>query len=102
MTPIHINNTLTIAYEKCVSTYELNLSACDAYHAKEPNVAVTPTTPITTILTAAYEVSFTAYQIQVIAYDPYQVKLPYTNQWAHRSRPMLMMSTDHLMAAAYK
>ena len=85
-----------------MSAYELNLSACDAYHAKEPDVAVTPTTPTTTILPAAYEVSFTAYQIPVIAYDPYQVKLPYTNQWAHRSRPTLMMSADHLMAAAYE
>ena len=102
MTPIHINNTLRIAYEKCVSTYELNLSTQDAYYAKEPDVAVTPTTPTTTILTAAYEVSFTAYQIPVIAYDPYQVKLPYTKQWVHRSRPMLTMSADHLMAAAYK
>ena len=102
MTPIHINNTLTIAYEKCVSAYELNLSACNAYHTKEPDVAVTPTTPTTTILTAAYEVSFTAYQIPVIAYDPYQVKLPYTKQWAHRSRPTLMMSADHLMAATYE
>ena len=80
MTPIHINNTLTIAYEKCMSAYKLNLSACDAYYAKEPDVAVTPTTPMTTILIATYEVSFTAYQIPVIAYDPYQVKLPYTEQ----------------------
>ena len=79
MTPIHINNTLTVAYEKGMNAYELNLSACDTYHAKEPDVAVTPTTPTTTILTAAYEVLFTAYQIPVIAYDPYQVKLPYTN-----------------------
>ena len=78
MTPIHINNTLTIAYEKCMSAYELNLSTCDAYYTKEPT---------TTILTAAYEISFTAYQIPVIAYDPYQVTLPYTKQWAHRSRP---------------
>ena len=62
-----------------MSAYELNLSACDAYPAKEPDIAVTPTTPTTTILTAAYEVLFTAYQIPVIAYDPYQVKLPYTN-----------------------
>ena len=93
---------MTIAYEKCVSAYKLNLSTCDAYYAKEPDIAVTPTTPTTTILTAAYEVSFTAYQISVIAYDPYQVKLPYTKQWAHRSRPTLTMSADHLMAATYE
>ena len=95
MTPIHINSTLTVTYEKGMSAYELNLSACDAYHAKEPDVAVTPTTPTTTILTAAYEVLFTAYQIPVIAYDPYQVRLPYTNQWACRSRPTLTTSADH-------
>ena len=78
-----------------MSAYELSLSACDAYHTKEPDIAVTPTTPTTTILTAAYEVLFTAYQIPVIAYDPYQVKLPYTNQWARRSRLTLMTSADH-------
>ena len=81
MTPIHINNTLTIAYEKCMSAYELNLSACNAYYTKEPDVAVTLTIPTTTILIAAYKVSFTAYQIPVITYNPYQVKLPYTEQW---------------------
>ena len=95
MTPIHINNTLTVTYEKGMSTYELNLSACDAYHEKEPDIAAAPTTPTTTILTAAYEVLFTAYQIPVIAYDPYQVKLPYTNQWVRQSRPTLMTSADH-------
>ena len=78
-----------------MSAYKLNLSACDAYYAKEPNIAVTPTTPTTTILTAAHEISFTAYQIPVIAYDPYQVTLPYTKQWAHRSRPTLTTSADH-------
>ena len=78
-----------------MSAYKLNLSACDAYYAKEPDIAVTPTTPTPTILTATYEVSFTTYQIPVITYDPYQVTLPYTKQWARRSRPMLMMSTDH-------
>ena len=102
MTPIHINNTLTITYEKCMSAYKLNLSTCDAYYSKEPDVAVTPTTPTTTILLAAYEVSFTAYQIPVIAYDPYQVTLPYTTQWVHRSRPTLTTNADHLMAATYE
>ena len=102
MTPIHIGNTLTVAYKKCMSTYVLNLSTYDAYHTKLPNVTVTLTTPMTTILTATYKVSFTAYQIPVITYDPYQVKLPYTKQWVHRSRLMLMTSADHLMAAAYE
>ena len=64
-----------------MSACELNLSACNTYYAKEPDVAVTPTTPTTTILIATYEVSFTTYQIPVIAYNPYQVKLPYTEQW---------------------
>ena len=59
-----------------MSAYKLNLSACDANHTKEPDIAVTPTTPTTTILTATYEVLFTAYQIPVIAYDPYQVNYP--------------------------
>ena len=97
MTPIHINNTLAIAYEKCVSTYELNLSAYDACYTKEPDITVTPTTPTTTILLAAYEISFTAYQLPVIAYDPYQVTLPYTKQWVHRSRLMLTIKWLPLM-----
>ena len=61
--------------------YVLNPSTYDAYYVKEPDITVTPTTPMTTILIAAYEVSFTTYQIPVMAYDPYQVKLPYTEQW---------------------
>ena len=61
-----------------MSTYVLNLSTYDAYYAKEPDVTVTPTTPMTTILSATYEVSFTAYQFPVIVYNPYQITLPYT------------------------
>ena len=74
MTPIHIGNTLTVTYKKCMSTYILNLSAYNAYYAKEPDITVAPTT----ILSAAYEVSFTTYQFPVIAYHPYQITLPYT------------------------
>ena len=71
MTLIHIGNTLTVAYEKCLSAYILNLSAYDAYYAKEPDITVMLTTPTTTILSAAYEVSLIAYQFPVITYDPY-------------------------------
>ena len=78
MTLIHIGNTLTVAYEKCMSAYVLNLSAYHAYYTKEPDVTVTPTTPTTTVLSAAYKVSLTAYQFPVIAYGPYQITLPYT------------------------
>ena len=95
MTPIHIGNTLTVTYEKCMSAYILNLSAYNAYYTKEPDVTVTPTTPTTTILSAAYEVSFTTYQFPVITYNPYQITLPYTEPKHYRSRPMLTMSTDH-------
>ena len=78
MTLIHIGNTLTVAYEKCMSAYVLNLSAYDAYYTKEPDVTVTPTTPTTTILSATYEVSLTTYQFPVITYDPYEITLPDT------------------------
>ena len=61
-----------------MSAYVLYLSAYDAYYAKEPDVTVTPTTPMTSILSAAYEVSLTTYQFPVITYNPYQITLPYT------------------------
>ena len=57
-----------------MSAYILNLSAYDTYYAKEPDVTVTPTTPMTTILLATYEVSLTTYQFPVITYDPYKKK----------------------------
>ena len=85
-----------------MSAYVLNLSTYDAYYAKEPDVTVTLTTPMTTILSAAYEVSLTAYQFQVIAYDPCQVTLPYNKPLRYRSRSTLMMSADQSMATAYE
>ena len=102
MTPIHIVVTLTVAYKKDTCAYILNLRGYDTYYAKGPDITVTLTTPLMTIHSAAYEVSLTTYQFPVITYDPYQITLPYTEPLRYRSRPMLTMSTDHLIAAAYE